>query len=196
MPLNVTTEPPLIFCFSWGSNRLHQLGAVIYLWLFEYIWTNRNRSFNNNIFQWWNNRKQFSFFDKKVGCIFWSWRKTLEVRFSWKLTKKMFLGHNNNNSVNSKTLKNTNIISMMMISTFRNWTIHQLFIWDGKSSSLYQIIEVILLISVYATIENCIFSDKNSWRIIWRFLLHLLWQIKGCHWRLLLFQGFRTKPIH
>ena len=58
-----------ISVLSRGPNRLYKLGAIIYLRLFEYIWSYRNRSIHNNVFQWRNNRKQFPFLDKKVGCI-------------------------------------------------------------------------------------------------------------------------------
>ena len=58
------------------------------------------------------------------------WDASFEVdEKHWRFVfENFFVDFKNNNSVNSKTLKNINIISMMMISTFRNWKIHQLFI--------------------------------------------------------------------
>ena len=41
----------LIYLLSRGSNRLYKLGAVLHMRLFEYIWSNRNRSIYYNIFQ-------------------------------------------------------------------------------------------------------------------------------------------------
>ena len=69
----------------------------------------------------------FPFLTRKWDASFEVDEKHWRFVFLKKIEEVVFVLYNNN-SVSSKTLKNINIISMMMISTFRNWTIHQLFI--------------------------------------------------------------------